>query len=272
MAGLFGFFDFTKPGPGIPKDAPPKPRLIVFFEIYTRKFWKLVTLNLIYSVACLPVLAAGIINILAIAEGLVKLSDALFIMVMGYVINLVTIGPATAGFTYVLRNFSREEHAWVWSDFKEHALKNYKQAFIISIIDLIVAIVMYVNFRFYSQMASVNEIYGALRFFVFVILIIYIIMHFYIYPLLVTFKLSVKQIFRNSFIFAMVKLPQNLGILLICAILLFVCYFYYLLGILLTPLIVFSTIGLIINFSVYPTIKKYMIDKVAKITKIDSEQ
>ncbi len=31
MAGFFGFFDYTKPGPGVPEDLPPKSKFIVFF-------------------------------------------------------------------------------------------------------------------------------------------------------------------------------------------------------------------------------------------------
>ena len=47
MAGFFGLFDYTKTGPGILKNAPPKPRVIVFFEVYFRKFWHLIKLNIL---------------------------------------------------------------------------------------------------------------------------------------------------------------------------------------------------------------------------------
>lgn len=32
MAGFFGLFDYTKEGPGVPKDAPPKARFIIFLK------------------------------------------------------------------------------------------------------------------------------------------------------------------------------------------------------------------------------------------------
>ena len=32
MAGIFGFFDYTKEGPGIPKNGPKKKTFVVFFE------------------------------------------------------------------------------------------------------------------------------------------------------------------------------------------------------------------------------------------------
>lgn len=239
MAGFFGFFDYTKPGPGVPKDAPPKSRFIVFFEVFLRKFWRLVTLNIIYFIACIPI---------------------------------ITIGPATAGFTYVLRNFSREEHAWVWSDFKEHALRNFKQAFIISVIDLFALVIGYVNFQFYSRIGTQNVLLGYLKYVIAAMGIIFIIMHLYIYPMLVTFKLTVKQIFKNAFIFAILKLPQNIGMLFLCAIVALGFYYYYMIGILLTPFIVLSTLGLMINFYVYPILQKYMIDKIQAVEEVENTE
>lgn len=38
MAGFFGFFDYTKPGPGIPKDAPPKAPIAVFLGYIQESF------------------------------------------------------------------------------------------------------------------------------------------------------------------------------------------------------------------------------------------
>lgn len=204
MAGLLGFFDYSKPGPGVPKDAPPKHRFIVFFEVFSRKFWKLVQLNILYIMCCIPI---------------------------------VTIGPATAGFTYVLRNFSREEHAWVFSDFMEHTRKNFKQAFIVGLIDIVAIYLGYVNYMFYSQSMYSTSIIGYIKYFVILVGVIFAIMHFYIYPMMVTFKLSIKQIFKNAFIFAMAKLPRNLLMLIVLAVVAVAFYYYYIIGIILTFLL-----------------------------------
>ena len=48
MAGFVGFFDYSKPGPGIEKDAPEKAAFFVFMDIYFRKFWNLIKINLLY--------------------------------------------------------------------------------------------------------------------------------------------------------------------------------------------------------------------------------
>jgi len=49
MGNIFDFFNYNKPGPGVPKDEPPKPRIVVFFQIYFDKFWDLMKLNLMFS-------------------------------------------------------------------------------------------------------------------------------------------------------------------------------------------------------------------------------
>ena len=35
--------NYNKPGAGVRKNAPQKKEFVLFFEIYFRKFWKLVT-------------------------------------------------------------------------------------------------------------------------------------------------------------------------------------------------------------------------------------
>ena len=43
-------------------------------------------------------------------------------------------GPATAGVTYVTRNWARDEHAFIWADFKDAVKENWKQSLVISFI------------------------------------------------------------------------------------------------------------------------------------------
>lgn len=264
MAGFFGFFDYTKPGPGVPKDAPPKHRLIVFFEVYFRKFWKLVQLNMLYTIASIPFAVIPTAFLFMVAVSYFSEAATMIWLIIFAAGMPFAMGPATAGFTYVLRNYSREEHAWVWSDFKEHAFKNFKQALLVYLIDLIAVFIGYVNLQFYSQMAASNILFGYLKYVVIAMGIIFAMMHFYIYPMMVTFKLSFKQLYKNAFIFAIVKLPMNLLMLVIYLAVTIGFYYYYIIGAILTPFIVISTLGFIINFYVYPVLEKYMISRVSE--------
>lgn len=273
MAGFFGFFDYTKPGPGVPKDGPPKASILVFFGIYSRKFWNLVKINLMFNLFNLPAVLAVIFASMYVFQNQMAddpAMDLLIRFIFGSIvvcIPLITIGPVQAGYTYILRNYSREEHAFLWWDFKEHALKNFKQSAIISIIDFFVLILFGIIINFYFKYITDSNTIAMIMIFartlIIMAFIVYIIMHMYIYPILVTFKLTIRQVYKNAFIFALAKFLPNLGILLLCAFLILLSfYFSALIGIVLFVFITVSTVSLITNFYVYPKLKKYMIDKI----------
>lgn len=54
--GLFSYKSFYKPGKGVEKDAPEKNAFFRFFEIYGRKFWRFLEVNIIYVIVLLPML------------------------------------------------------------------------------------------------------------------------------------------------------------------------------------------------------------------------
>lgn len=283
MAGFFGFFDYSKPGPGVPKDAPPKARIIVFFEIFFRKFWNLVKINMMFNIFNIPAMIAVVFGTMYLIQQQITADPATDLVtrfIIGTVflcIPLITVGPAQAGFTYILRNYSREEHAFIWWDFKDNAKSNFKQSIIISLIDFVVFILFgiilnfYFNVEYGSEAASLMIIFA--RAMLIITFVIYLIMHMYIYPMLVTFKLSIKQLYRNALIFALAKFLPNLGVLLLCIILVLASfYFNTLIGVVLYLFLTVSTIGLITNFYVYPKLKKHMIDKLEPDEEYDEDE
>jgi uncharacterized membrane protein YesL len=267
MAGFFGFFDYTKPGPGINKDAPERAAIIVFMDIYFRKFWNLIKINLMFSIFNIPAfLIFMFVSFYVFPQFFPKDMTSEFFMrfIIGALfisVPIVTVGPAQAGFTYLLRNYAREEHAFIGSDFKEHAMKNFKQGLIISIIDFCVFCVVMLDLRVYFSLNKSNTFMIIPTALLFLAFIIFMTMHIYIYPMLVTFKFTVKEIYKNAFIFAIIKFLPNLGILLLCVALVVATFINVIIGIILFPVITLSTVGLIMNFYAYPKFKKYIIDK-----------
>lgn len=90
--GLFGV-NYAKEGPGIDKNAPQKKRFFLFWDIYFRKFWKLIQLNLVYFLFYIPA-GAGLYFMLMDGINLVS--------ILLILISVVLLGPATAGVTYVV--------------------------------------------------------------------------------------------------------------------------------------------------------------------------
>ncbi len=276
-----GFFSnrYTKPGPGVDPDAPQKRAFFRFFDIFSRKPMHFIKVNLLYAVTgfitTLPVFVliftvfGSVVYGNEDPQGAAYAALILAFFCTNLYVTVMGVGPATAGITYILRNFAREEHAWIWSDFKDAFKGNFKQAAAVYLIDLVSIVLLYVALAFYTQSSG---FLGYLRYFVYIIIFIYAMMHLYIYPIMVTFKLSLKDIYRNALLFAMGKLPSNMLILIIAAFvhvglpyfLIPVCGNYFVIMLVIfAALEIFVTQALMsfmVNFGVYPKLKTYMLD------------
>jgi uncharacterized membrane protein YesL len=278
MAGFFGIGDFTKEGPGVPKDGPQKSRFIIFFEVLFRKFWQLIRINIMYLIFNIPgiiisffianillgYLASGVENPETIfGDGTALVILIFFIMAMITTFPIVTTGPSHAGFTFLLRNYSREEHAFIWSDFKEHMKKNLKQSIIVSLINIVLFVLLIFQLYFYLNYTGLGILKNIAFGFVIVMILLLFMIIMYIYPMMVTFKLSIKQMYKNALIFSIIRFLPNLFILIICfGFIFFSFYFQPLVGFLIYFLFGFAFINFLINFYVYPKLKKFIMNKI----------
>ena len=92
-------FHYSQPGPGVSKNAPPKKKIVLYFELLGRKFFPLLKLNLLFLI---PVAIAAVLVFILGTTGVV-----LYIAC----IPLILLAPFLGGLTYVTRNYAREEHA-----------------------------------------------------------------------------------------------------------------------------------------------------------------
>ncbi|MBQ8204040.1 MAG: YesL family protein [Clostridia bacterium] len=236
MAGFFGLFNYDKEGSGIDKNAPKKKTFVVFFETFFRNVWKFITINFVYCLMCLPI---------------------------------ITKGFANAGLTHVARNTARDKHSFGLSDFFETIKKNWKQALAINIINTVVtAINVYALYYYWFAEKSVGQTIG-LGVSIFVAFI-FSVMKYYMWTMAITFKLTVKQIYSNSFKLAIANLKLNflcVIVLLLVYALYFVAFWYlgkYSIVIAIEIVLFICTFPgfkyLLVQFCTFPAIKKYMID------------
>lgn len=280
MAGLFGMFNYAKPGKGVDKNASNKHRFILFFELYFRKFTKMICMNIVYFLISFPILACLYFFILNYLEStgfdLAQFEGDLFTMIVVSFIQMrpsfivliliaisaILYGPLTAGMTYILRNFAREEHAWVWSDLFEKIKQNFKQGLIAGIIDILLIFTMIL----YLTMKPIDSPLGTsltvFKYVFFVVFIIYQIMRYYIYTIMVTFDMKFIAILKNAWLFVILGIVKNVIITVFAgAVLYFTTSF---LNFVFLPLFTFTFTGFIVVFNAYPVIKKYMIDPLSE--------
>ena len=194
---LFG--NYNTPGRGVLKAPQEKKGIFKFFEVYGRHMWKLMELNLLYFVFCIPLTLMVILMLMT--------SNPIWLLLA---IPSVLIGPATAAMTKVCRNYSQERNAFLLHDFWDSFKKNFKQGTIMGAIDIIFAIGFMVGIPMYKYWAEQNS----MIYIPFVIciscLIVFFMMHFYIYLMISSTNLNMKQIIKNSFYLVSLGIKQSL--------------------------------------------------------------
>ena len=233
---FFGLFNYNKEGPGISKNAPKKRTFIVFFETFFRNFWKFIPISLVYSAISLPLLTSGL---------------------------------ASAGMTNVARNTARDKHSFGLSDFFETIKKNWKQALPAGIINtLVYAILFFDTWFFYNSEGTMAQIGLGITF---AMLFIFTVMNFFLWTLIITFKFTLKQVYKNSFKFAFINFKGNLicffSQVLVLAIyvgLLLLLSNWFLIVLAIEIMVFAMTFPafkyLLVQYCVFPSVKKYIID------------
>lgn len=120
-------------------------------------------------------------------------------------------GPFQAGMAYVTRNWARDEHAFVWSDFKDALIGNWKQSLVISFITGLVPLIVYVGYQFYGDMGQQNMLFVVPQMLTAMLGLVWTLALVYFYPMMVTYKLNLRTLLRNAFLLSIGRLPQTAG-------------------------------------------------------------
>lgn len=219
-----GIFSFTPlgPGRGIGKNERKLKRPVLLFYLIFINISKFIKMSMLFTVTCLPV---------------------------------ITIGPSICGLTYISKNIAEDKPLFLFSDFFEHFRKNFIKSLFAFIITLIPA---FSYLTLFFNMEAVPHFKSLLVPLLFINLLMFM-MSFYIYPLIVFYDIPLWAVFKNSFLFAMVKLPLNLFIaLIVIGVVILTFGIYPVIGYIITPLFLIMFINYFITFSVWPTIKKNM--------------
>lgn len=249
--GLFSGYE--KVGPGISKNPDAKAPIFKFFELYGSHFSKLIMLNFILIISLLPFLLVFFIEYL-------NLSDTAFNVVFytAFVVFASLIGPSLCGFMKILRNISSERPVFLWHDYWKAFKANFKQGIIMGFIDAVFAVAVSFAFPMYFNMAEQNNMFYIPFIICLVCAVIFLMMHFYIYLLIVSTNLDLWKIIKNSFLLTAIDVKTSftnliVTVLIVLAIIVFWPYTSFLF------IIVPSFLGLMYAFNCFPIIRKYVI-------------
>ena len=146
----------------------------------------------------------------------IELMDSVLTRLLIWLIPCLAItGPFTAGLSYVTRNWARDEHAFIWTDFKDAVKANWRQSLILSVITSVLPLIVYIGWKFYGQMAQQNVIMVVPQVLIVLVAIIWAISITYMHPLAVTYELKMKDLIRNGLLLGVARLPMSVGIRLL---------------------------------------------------------
>ena len=142
--------------------------------------------------------------------------DSILFSTLLWLIPCIAItGPFTAGVSYVTRNWARDEHAFIWSDFKDAVKENWKHALVISVITSILPAAAYVGWKFYGDMAASQVFMIVPQVLVLLVGIIWAISVTYMHPLAVSYELKISGVLRNGLLLGIARLPFSVAIRLL---------------------------------------------------------
>ncbi len=281
-----------------------------FFVMLKRKFWNLSSLNLLYALCNFPVffylyvltnqlhqkvtvvanpmLAAY--NGLELAAGDKGALPMIYPFVSSYGVDFVnttyvyiflgisalffiTFGLANTGSAYIVRGYTRGDPIFLFSDFFGCIKRNIKQCIVIGVLDILFAVVLVWDITFWmSQSGFLNSVFMYLSVF---LALIYFMARFYMYTIMITFKLSIPKIIKNSFLLAILGFKRNVlaffGIFILFYLSLQIFFMIPSMGIMLPIIITFSLGMFMTSYASYPVIKKYMIDPFYNDEQVQDE-
>ncbi len=175
-----------------------------------------------------------------------------------------TFGYINAGVSLSMRNIVKTEPVYIIDGIRTAFKKNKWQALFVGIIDLfIMFLIVYDIMFFYANTITGNFMISLCLGVSIFIAVFYLMARMYLYPMLVTFKISTRKLFKNAFIFSIVGLKRNfLGLLGIVAAVLInyaILELYMPIGIILPFILTFGIIEFTMTYAAWPKIHDVMI-------------
>ena len=292
----FNLFNLNKDGKGVDKNEDKTPNIVFYFKSLWRKFPRLITINLLMLLQVAPLLFAfltyfwsetvptctdlsfpvyyGITQFDTSPSSLLlfALSSIQYdfpaistwnVIQMGLWLLLAALifGWCNVAFTYLTREMVRGNPVFLFSDIKYAIKKNWKQGFLVGLVDFCLLGILIFNI---STLQSGSGVFDNIMYFANLgILILYAVMRFYIYLMLITFDIKFGKMLKNALIFVVLGLKRNvlaiLWIVVLCALNFFILLLYPPLGIALPLLYILSVSLFTMTYAAYPVIEKYMI-------------
>ena len=195
----------------------PANRRELFSAVFRVRWAQLAGVNLLYLLFWIPAIAWSSLNLTTL-YGMLSTEGVTPQDVSGVVMTWLLIlapcvaltGPFNAGATYVLRNWARDEHSFIWSDFWDAVKCNWKQALAVSAVSGVMLPLVYVGTYFYMAQMRQSIIFVMPFGLVLLVGMLWSLSTMVMYDMMVTYDLKLKDVIRNSLLLTMGRFPYAL--------------------------------------------------------------
>lgn len=226
MSGLFGPSKYTREAPESVKEPLPKKGLALFFYIYFRNFWKLVKLNLLFLLCCIPV---------------------------------ITIPAAITALMYVTNNIFQEKLTFIWIDFSKAFKENFVKSLVYGLVWLAASGVVLLSAYISLRQLDANAMFMVALMVAAVFMILLLLANLYCYLMIAIIDLPLAKTVKNSLALGIMGIRRNALILLISGGILCGIIYFLPFTIILILFWLFSMLSSITCFGLYGIIHKHII-------------
>lgn len=214
MSGFINNYYYGKAGKAdfTPENLPDS-RVKLFFEMLRIHFGGICAVNLMYLVFSIPAILWTFINyavLMSVELDASAISGNMVVYLLGMVPCLALAGVGAPGQMYILRNWARDQHAFMFSDFKDAVKGNWKQGLVVGLINGVSLLVSYVAMVYYGQMSAQSFIWVVPQMMVLMILVLWWMINMLIFNMMVTYDMTLKVLIRNCALIVLARLPWSL--------------------------------------------------------------
>lgn len=195
----------------------PANRYQLFKDVLKVRWGSLISLNLLYLIIWIPAavwtaMNIGVVFNAANAGETVDLASYMLPYLVILFPLIVITGPFNVGVSYVARNWARDEHAFIWADFRDALKRNWKQGLLFGLIEGAMPLVLSVGISFYSTMSKQSFVFLLPAGLLILIGILWKLSAMLLPTMIVTYDQKFGGLLRNALIMSMAVLPKAAAI------------------------------------------------------------